>query len=260
MASAICKLIRIRFSWVLGGLAVLWMAGPSALLARAGGGDGGDGGGGGGGGYRYHYYGYARDNNSAPDFWLNVEIAGVVLAIFAVGLFYVFRQGRVRRRKIQDLLAKLAGQDPGWGQARLEEFARQRFLEIQQAWSSQDLDLLRKRLGTELYADWEKQLKAQAEQGRHNKMDDVTVDKAEIVGVKHYRDPKWDSFLVSIVATAADYTVDPGKNVVEGSKKPGSFKEYWTFQRKGPNDWALLKVDQPEGGYNAAQEPLVDEA
>jgi len=124
------------------------------------------------------------------------------------------------------------------GQAGLDDFAAQFekevvapiFNQMYAAWSQKSWNAVRHLLTDFL---WEAQLhwvRAYAEKGLTNKLDDLALASVEIARVE--RDRYYDAVTVRLHASCKDYTVDKAGKLIGGDRKhPREFSEYWTFVR-----------------------------
>jgi predicted lipid-binding transport protein (Tim44 family) len=129
---------------------------------------------------------------------------------------------------------------------RLAEQARAGFLRVQAAWSAGDLSPVRAEFTDEMAASLEAQLARLRTLRRANRIEQVTVEAAEVT--EAWQEYGRDFVTVRLRATALDYTVDEATGaVVDGSRSaPTTFEEYWTFARPvGPQAWRLSAIQQP---------------
>jgi predicted lipid-binding transport protein (Tim44 family)/uncharacterized tellurite resistance protein B-like protein len=130
----------------------------------------------------------------------------------------------------QTALAKVKARDPQFTSAALMKKAEAAFLEIQQAWSDQDLSKVRRFISDGVNERFSLQIDMQKTQGIRNRMENVQVLKTEITSIES--DLHFDSIHLRITAKAKDTDVD----IVTGKKirnnYSGTFVEYWSFLRK----------------------------
>jgi predicted lipid-binding transport protein (Tim44 family) len=136
--------------------------------------------------------------------------------------------------------------DRSFAPDRFLEQVRAGFLRVQAAWSAGDLGPVRGELTDELAASLEAQLEKLRTLRRANRLEQVTVESAEIT--EAWQEYGRDFLTVRVRATALDYTLDQATGaVVDGSRSvPTTFEEYWTFARPvGPQSWRLSAIQQP---------------
>ena len=79
-----------------------------------------------------------------------------------------------------------------------------------------------------------------------NVLKNVRLLKALPVALHDDPDNSRDYIWFYIKGNMIDYTIDTNtEQIIDGSKFPASFVEYWQFTRKG-NDWVLNKILQDD--------------
>lgn len=168
-------------------------------------------------------------------------ILGIILAPFVlIYAWYVNTKLNAKNARVERALAEISKTDPKWAEDKLLGKGKQRFFELQQAWSTQDLQTMKKLLHPLLYPSWEAQIKMQINNHQKNIMSGVAINRIRIVDARNYRDDERDCFTACIDAWADDQTIQNG--TLMASKK-GSFREFWTFEWH-EKDWVLLDVSQ----------------
>jgi hypothetical protein len=238
----------------------------SEAMARGGGGGAGGGGGFGGGS---HGYGGGQPFSSR-DYFGFLSVGAILCVITGLTIWYSKWKVSHKEKKVEQVLKELAPLDREWDEKNLEKVVRSTFFEIQKAWCDQDLIKLKNLLAPSIYKEWEGLIKFYEKMGQKDFMDDLTIDNLLIVEVKNYINRDKDSFSVCIDASAKDYFVDDkGRYFNNGdSNNPFSskedielkkFREYWTYQRKGPREWLLFRIDQEGDWALSVEEPVVNE-
>jgi predicted lipid-binding transport protein (Tim44 family) len=98
------------------------------------------------------------------------------------------------------------------------------------AWSSKQWNQVRHLLTDFLWEAQQMWIRAYAEKGYTNKLDDLEVYDMEIARVE--RDKHYDAVTVRVYVSCRDYTVDKTGKLVGGDKSDERlFSEYWTFVR-----------------------------
>ncbi len=130
----------------------------------------------------------------------------------------------------QTALASLKQRDPNFDINNFKEKANKAFLEIQQAWSNQDLSRVKRFISDGVNERFSLQIGMQIAQKIRNKMENVQILGTEIVSVES--DSHFDSIHLKITAKANDTDVhlETGKKI--RTNYSGAFVEYWSFLRK----------------------------
>jgi predicted lipid-binding transport protein (Tim44 family) len=88
------------------------------------------------------------------------------------------------------------------------------------------------------------QLKGLVRNHEINRIDDLKVERVDIVNVRYTEKPDQREFTALISASARDYYVDDRANqFLRGDKNPSRFQEFWTFHRSG-DQWLLREIEQ----------------
>lgn len=130
----------------------------------------------------------------------------------------------------QTALANIKQRDPQFTASALIKKSNTAFLEIQQAWSDQDLSRVRRFISDGVNERFSLQINMQKKQDIRNKMEDVQVIATEIISIES--DSHFDSIHLKITAKARDTDVNltTGKKIRDNFS--GTFVEYWSFLRK----------------------------
>ena len=193
----------------------------------------------------------------------------ILLPFVIAYAIYVNHRINKKKKATEQLLNTLSQNDPAWNEVDLEEFARDTFLQIEEAWCKQDLAQLESLLRPELFSEWKAQIGLMQSNGERNVMDGLRIDDLRLVEAQNYRDKEKDIFTACIDATATDYTVDGNGEIVSSNtasrrkqankkKSQEAFREFWTYERHG-DKWLLLKVDQSKDWKKLVNAELVDE-
>ena len=237
-----------------------WGSSFAKALARAGGGGGGMGG---GGSYFGHYW-------TISDYWGALFVGSAFAAMAFLSIGYVRWRVARKTKKVGEVLKQLALKDRKWDEKNLEKTTGETFLDIQKNWCGQDLNKLRKSLTPALYGEWEDKIKFYQQIGQRNHMDQLTVNRIQVVEVKNFKDHGKDSFTACIDAGAVDYfTDDKGDFFSSDNNSPlktrdglrfQKFREFWTFIHQGSQGWILNRVDQEGEWADSVNEAVVNEA
>ncbi|QDU36830.1 Tim44-like domain protein [Maioricimonas rarisocia] len=248
---------------------------PDSVFARAGGGGGFGGGGGGGGGGGSG--GSGGGDGIAFLIWLCVHhpligfplVAGIIVLMVYSG--NSAKEGHVTRtirrgRQIQDRMNRQAAlqaiqaRDPGFDEQAFLGRVTRAFVQIQHAWSEQNMLPARAFISDGIHERFSLQLDMQKAEGFRNLMENVQVRDASIAAV-HSTDA-FDTIHVRIRASAVDYNVDleTGRRK-DGSTSASEFVEFWSFHRR-PGAKSLEAEGAIEGRCPRCGSPLqiVDQA
>jgi DnaJ-domain-containing protein 1 len=224
------------------GAALFLSVSPDSAWGRAGG--GGSYGGGGGGG---------EDSDGSGEIiylliWLCVEhpvigipITTVVVILVVYGKLNatdkrttrtIHRAVQAQRKDLSDAaLAVLQTRDPDFDKARFLERMSAAFVEVQNAWSRQDLAPVRAFISDSVHQRFTLQLEMQKAEGIRNVMEDVRVVDAEFAAV--YSDDQFDTIHVCFQGSTVDYNVSlETERRTSGSTDPEFFSEIWSFHRR----------------------------
>ena len=109
--------------------------------------------------------------------------------------------------------------------------AKQYFTKIYDAWSTNNLNVVRNLLTDRLYESFDFWIKNYKRKKLLNKLDNVKIYKVEFVKVD--TDKFYESVTIRIAASCFDYVQNKEGKVEGGSKSiPRVFTEYWTFIRR----------------------------
>lgn len=228
---------------------------PLDVFARAGGGGGYSGGGGGGfgGGGGGFGGGGSGGGSGGGDLivllvWLcrDHPLIGIPLLIALIALFVfggkrandgrrgsVIRRGNMAMSELQRRQAVdgLRSDDPAFDEQKFYDRVSQAFVQIQDAWSQQDLTGVRAFVSDGIYERFSLQFMEQRDFGYRPSVSDVVIHKMLLAQVN--RDEFFDQVTVRINASCIAYRVslDTGK-YVSGNRNSETFVEYWTFLRR----------------------------
>ncbi len=239
--------VRKRFSPVAVFVLILLITTAGIALARAGGGQsyGGSrsgGSSGGGDGLGILIYFLIRLCIEQPCIGIPLVIVVIVIAIIVKkkNLKKQYRTiqqaGNRNLNQAQDAvatqtaLAKIKQRDPQFTAAALIKKSTSAFIEIQQAWSDQDLSQVRRFISDGVNERFSLQIEMQKKQGIRNNMEDVQVLGTEITSIES--DSHFDSIHLKITAKAKDTDVSIASGKKIRNNYSGTFVEYWSFLRK----------------------------
>ncbi len=130
----------------------------------------------------------------------------------------------------KNALTSILIRDPGFSESVFLEKEKRAFLEVQKAWSDQDLTGVKRFISDGVNERFSLQIHMQKAQGIRNLMEDVQVLSAEITSVES--DRHFDTIHVKFTARAKDFDVDLDTSRKIRLNYDGTFVEYWSFLRK----------------------------
>lgn len=248
---------RLTHRTVLATLAVLAL-GAAPAYAAAGGGSSGFHGGGGRGGH--------GGGSVFFILWLFTHpialalVVGVLLCIYLYGRTQTAR-GKARRharaRRVEIAAAEAAEDDAAFSPDVVREQATRLFKEIQAAWDAPRRDELRRLVGPDLMAEWDRRLGDFERRGWRNRVSVISGPEVQYVSMTNRTDDADDRVVVHVEATLRDFVVDRAGNrfnhdgAVSDSR---SLAEYWTLAKRDGR-WTLLSIEQDaEGQHHLAAE------
>ena len=219
---------------------------PLTLWARAGGGQGysgggsgGSGGSGDGGDIAYLVYLLIRLCIEYP--WIGLPLVCLIALFF----FWASLQtneaykGNVIRRAVsqtsnergRQALAELQAEDPAFDEAAFCNRVRQAFLQVQQAWTGQDMTPAAAFVSDGVFERFSLQFAEQRDFGYRNQLDNLQVREVGLREIDH--DQAFQILTVGIRAQGDDYRVSlaDGKRLAKGDTSE-EFVEFWTFLRR----------------------------
>ncbi|MDO9227934.1 MAG: polymorphic toxin-type HINT domain-containing protein [Syntrophales bacterium] len=213
---------------------------------------------GGGGGFRSTGSSRSRSGKSSNDgafpimfFVVIVMIIIVVVAVYrqsskGENLDYLYPPATVAKKaeKTEKLLDFLSKQDPSISLPELRKLAESTFRKLQECWGKREYGPMEPLLMQALFLQHTAQLKGLARNHEINRIDDLKVEKVDIVNVRYTEKSDQREFSALMTASACDYYVDDRNHkYLRGDKSSARFQEFWTFQRSGDH-WLLREIEQ----------------
>ena len=263
---------KLNAAAVVVGLAV-WLGNTGAAFALGGSGSadfGGGDGGGGGGGFGGSGSGGGGAGHVPAGVWIVIACA-VVVVLFGGGVYawlrILPRRWRVHRRerRVRAAAAIAAQDDPAFAMDQVLAEAGVLWLDIQAAWDARDRSRLRRLVGPELWAEWDRRLRDFDRKGWRNRVKPLGRPRVEYVGLHHGGEPDGDRVVVAVEARMQDYVQGPGG---ERIPRQGSSSltidtfQYWTLakqdRRRDPEErWILVSVEDAAEGKHELTDVLV---
>jgi predicted lipid-binding transport protein (Tim44 family) len=146
--------------------------------------------------------------------------------------------------KTEKLLEFLGKQDPSFSLPELCKLAESTFRKLQECWGKRDYGPMEPLLMRALFLQHFAQLKGLAKNHEINRIDDLRVEKVDIVNLRYTERTDQREFSALMTASARDYYVDDRNHkYLRGDKSSARFQEFWTFQRSG-DCWLLREIEQ----------------
>ena len=96
----------------------------------------------------------------------------------------------------------------------------------------------------DLFTQHTAQLQGLARNHEINRIDDLKVERIDLVNVRYTEKADQREFTALITASARDYLSGrPLGKIPPGGSDPGRFQEFWTFQRMNGR-WLLREIEQ----------------
>ncbi|MDQ7821236.1 MAG: TIM44-like domain-containing protein [Candidatus Eremiobacteraeota bacterium] len=207
-------------------------------FARGGGGGGGSHSGGGGGSS-----GSSSTSRSSGGNYNNCNTQGILGMLACTGVLLVIcavvaYTARIffgigdyfRKMQLSAALRRLKAKDPLFNEGEFILRAQQVFIDLQLAWSRNDLHPVRNLLSEKEFNRWNDQVLEMKAKGQMNVLEDIQIKGMalhEIIldtaGLDHLK--------VKIEASMVDKTLDAQGSLVKGSGAATAFSEYWFFAR-----------------------------
>jgi predicted lipid-binding transport protein (Tim44 family) len=161
-------------------------------------------------------------------------------------LDFVYDRNKVapKATKTEKLLAFLSQQDRSVSPEGLRKSAESTFQKLQECWQAHDYAPMKSLMMPDLFNQHTAQLQGMVRNHEINRIDNLKVERIDLVNVRYTEKPDQREFTALITAWARDYYVDDrtGK-FLRGDKTPARFQEFWTFHRMDDH-WFLREIEQ----------------
>jgi predicted lipid-binding transport protein (Tim44 family) len=161
-------------------------------------------------------------------------------------LDYLYSPATVAKKavKTEKLLDFLSRQDPSFSSLELHKLAESTFRKLQECWGKREYGPMEPLLMRTLFLQHTAQLQGLTRNHEINRIDDLKVEKVDIVSVRYPEKRDQREFSALITASARDYYVDDRNHkYLRGDKSSARFQEFWTFHRSGDH-WLLREIEQ----------------
>jgi hypothetical protein len=175
-------------------------------------------------------------------------------------LDYLYPAAMVAKKavKTEKLLAFLSKQDPSLSLPELRKLAELTFRKLQECWGKREYDPMDPLLLRALFLQHTVQLQALARNHEINRIDDLQVERVDIVNIRYTEKSDQREFSALITASARDYYLDDrNQKFLRGDQSPARFQEFWTFQRAG-DGWLLREIEQAGESDLLKEENIVE--
>src|SRR5919201_676217 len=139
-------------------------------------------------------------------------------------------------------LGHIRAMDPSFDPDFVSDAARGLFGDVQRALTARDMSPVSARLTSRMYTELTGQCDRLRAARQSNRMEAINVRRSEVT--EAWQESGQDFVTVYLAGSLVDYTVDDTTAaLVDGSKTPQEFEEFWTFTRAvGPNPWRLSAI------------------
>jgi predicted lipid-binding transport protein (Tim44 family) len=161
-------------------------------------------------------------------------------------LDYTYKKAEVEKKanKTEKLLAFLSRQDPSVSTKELHTLAESTFRKLQECWQQRDFGPMQPLLMHDMFRQHSAQLQGLVRNHEINRIDDIKVERIDLVNVRYTNKPDQREFTALITASARDYYLDDRTSrFLRGDSSPARFQEFWTFHRSGDH-WLLREIEQ----------------
>ncbi len=149
-------------------------------------------------------------------------VMGTVAIVFSAGfvgvIFWLSKREMNQPGKSIDenAMEKILQDDPGFSQENFLSHAKKLFIQLQEAWESHQMEVVRGQLTPAYYETLDAQLNEFRQKGHHNRMEGQEILSAKIAQYK--KDEHHSYIVVRLNATVIDFVEDKAGNLVSGDK------------------------------------------
>lgn len=149
---------------------------------------------------------------------------------------------------VRGAAAEAAEDDPLFDAEHVQHRAAGLFTAIQQAWSDDDVDRLRRLVGPELMVEWEARLADFRRRGWRNRVDVLGGPTVRYVRVVNRAGDAEDRAVVRLDARLRDVVVDErGRVIPSDDGEIARISEYWTLGKQA-GEWVVVSIEQEAEG------------
>jgi hypothetical protein len=162
-----------------------------------------------------------------------------------------------REDRVSRAAAEAAEEDPLFDVEHVRSHAASLFLDVQRAWSENDVDHLRRRVGPDLMLEWETRLADFRRKGWRNLVEVVEGPEVGYVGIVNREADEEDRAVVRIAARLHDVVVDGyGRVLPHEEGEYARVSEYWTLGKRA-GEWIVVSIEQEREGAHNLSEAIV---
>jgi len=162
-----------------------------------------------------------------------------------------------REEAVRLAAVEAAEEDPMFEDGLVRRRAAALFVEIQRAWSANDVTRLRQLVGPELMVEWDARLGDFERKGWRNLVDVLEGPEVRYVGLTNRAGEAEDRVVVRLTAQLRDVVVDRYGDVLPSKEgEVARINEYWTLSKRA-GDWVVASIEQEREGKHQLSEPLV---
>lgn len=187
----------------------------------------------------------------------------MVAVVFFVGGWWQSRRLRkrraARRRRVELAAAEAAEDDPRLAHDLVVQEAERLFRTAQEAWDARDDARLRQLLSADLLVEWRRRLGDFAARGWHNRVEVVSVDSVEYLGLVNREGEHEDRVTCRICATLRDYVeTESGARIARtgASAETVAHVEHWTLGRRD-SGWIVVSIESDQEGRHVLEQEIV---
>jgi len=161
-------------------------------------------------------------------------------------LDFVYPRNQIipKAEKTEKLLTFLSRQDSSVSPETLRNLAEATFLKLQECWGKREYGPMGPLLLPDLFTQHTAQLQGLARNHEINRIDDLKVERIDLVNVRYTEKANQREFTALITASARDYYQDDrSEKFLRGDQTPARFQEFWTFQMMSGR-WLLREIEQ----------------
>ena len=219
----------------------------------------------GGGSFRSSSSSSSSGKSSGESSWFEIILSFFFLILFFVlflivfvaiasrfskkkseNLDFVYSRNQItpKAEKTEKLLAFLSRQDSSVSPEALRQLAEATFLKLQECWGQREYGPMGALLLPDLFTQHTAQLQGLARNHEINRIDDLKVERIDLVNVRYSEKADQREFTALVTASARDYYLDDrsGK-FLRGDQAAARFQEFWTFQLLNGR-WLLREIEQ----------------
>lgn len=173
--------------------------------------------------------------NSLLDLTITLALYGCIF-----GIAYLRNQNKLGHssreqtkfdpRLEQSVLESVTGRDTNFSVRAFKGYAQEVFLQIQEAWESRDMSVVRPLETDTLFYRHQQQLQEYLDKNWINHLDGQNIRSVALAD--HYQENEFEYLVVRLEASVLDYTTNAAGSVIQGSKTQYQHRAYrLTFKR-----------------------------